>query len=123
MGQTQLAGLLLTSACVRFDSEPINQLKWPSPESTWEGIAQLCGDEGVRSTGGNHSHKNLSGMFNSSIVSFPKGKIYREGFKGKPITTKNNCQSFVDTEQKHNFFIDLLVLKEHCLCVEVLPQL
>lgn len=62
-------------------------------------------------------------MFNSSIVSFLKGKIYLEGFKGKPITMKKNCQSFVDTEQKHNLFIDLLVLKEHCLCVEVLPQL
>lgn len=62
-------------------------------------------------------------MFNSSIVSLPKGKIYLEGFKGKPITTKNNCQIFVDTEQKHNLFIDLLVPKEHCLCVEVLPQL
>lgn len=61
-------------------------------------------------------------MLNSNIISFLKCKIYLERVKGKPITGKNTCQSFVDTEQKRNLFIDLLVPKEHYLCVELLPQ-
>lgn len=116
MGQTQLAGLLLTSACVKFDNEPINQLKWPSPESTWEGIAQICGDEGVRSTGGTIPIRTYHVCSTAASFLYRKARFTWKDLRANPLRRRITVRS-LQTQSRNITFLQTYQCRKNTVYV------